>query len=123
MAALKEIKRFERPTFVAQARPESRRRTKGHIVKRLGRATGSEIRALHREAKRLLEDVNFLRHICAGLRGVNKELRTTAKTLIRVLVPLAAIGAVSVPLDPYLYAMLAYLVSTLGVEALCAKIK
>jgi hypothetical protein len=50
-------------------------------------------------------------------------MKTTAKTLIRMLVPLSLIGAVPVPLDPYMYAMLAFLISTFGVEALCAKVE
>lgn len=70
---------------------------------------------LRRKAETLLRNPKIRRVICEGLRGLSSDLETILKQLVKLMLPLALI----LP-DPYLYAMLALLLSRFGIATFCS---
>jgi hypothetical protein len=76
---------------------------------------------LYQRAMALLkQDIELRKSLCAGLKGAANDLTDVAKNLTYVLVPLSLAGTVNVPLDPALYAMLAFIVVKFGINAICS---
>jgi hypothetical protein len=78
---------------------------------------------LHSNAANLIKDRKLLKYICPALQGLTGDIAEVAKSLTIALVPLSLAGAITVPLNPYLYAMLAFVICKSGIEALCKNYK
>lgn len=95
-----------------KASGDSRRTRKG--------VSDTKLNILHGNAQVYLKKKEISRYVCAGLRGVTKDVTSIAKALVVILVPLSIAGKITIPMDPYGFAMIAYVIWKFGVEAFCA---
>jgi hypothetical protein len=81
--------------------------------------TEEKKRLLYVNAQHFLKNRKVRRILCAALKGFDKDITSVAKKLVIVLVPLSLAGTIAMPLDPYVYGMLAYVVCKFGLAAIC----
>lgn len=85
-------------------------------------AQRARVQLYFKRAQSLIESDRKLRTmLCAGLATVTEDLTDIAKNVTYILVPLSLAGTVAVPLDPALFAMLAFVIWRAGVSAICTK--
>jgi len=79
----------------------------------------SEKKKLHTKAQNILNDGSVLKYLCPALKELTGDITDVAKNLTIALVPLSLTDVLAIPLDPYLYAMLAFIIGKSGISSLC----
>jgi hypothetical protein len=72
-----------------------------------------------KEAEQLLAQKDIRRYLCPALQKISGDAYEIAKTIIPILIPLVITKTISIPIDTLLFAMIAILISRMGVAALC----
>jgi hypothetical protein len=70
-------------------------------------------------ARAYLRRKSFRELLCRELKGIKGPAWWISRRLVVILVPLSLVGAISIPLDAYLFAMIAILVAKVGIDSLC----
>jgi len=76
-----------------------------------------------KRAKELLTRQDIRAYLCPALQTVSGDVFTIANTITQVLAPLAIAGALSIPLEPVLFASIALVISRVGIASICADYK
>ena len=133
MVALDDITTFPRASMKRHAKRKAAKKksAKKHGARKRSQkaTTASRLLGVSQERKRFfyikaqswLKDNRLLKIVCPGLKGISQNMTEVLKQLIVLLIPLSLAKAVVVPLDPYAYAMLAFVISKFGVDILCGQ--
>lgn len=120
LLALEDIS-SSRGVLVAKKAAAKNRVVKTEPNKKQKRISKARETLLYLNAQRYVRDKKILKYLCPALKSLTGDATEVAKTITVALVPLSISGAIDIPLDPYVYAMLAFVVFKSGVEVLCKK--
>ena len=124
LSALTDITTFTRSATKKKVAKKKASKTKQKKEKKEKKGISeSKKMILHSNAQHYIKDNKLLEYLCPALKGLTGDVTEVAKNLTIALVPLSISGAISVPLDPYIYAMLAFVVCKSGVDSLCKDYK
>ncbi|HVG35020.1 MAG TPA: hypothetical protein VM911_18275 [Pyrinomonadaceae bacterium] len=70
-------------------------------------------------ARKLIGDEKIKGILCSHLDGIENDAESIARIVTRVLVPEALAEAISIPLDPVVFALCAYEIKSIGVKGYC----
>lgn len=113
------------PTYASSRKVAATRSrtTDSSVSKRPRKDTITQERkdSLYRQANNYLKNSEVLKLLCPGLKGIEGTITDVLKKLITILIPASAASLVVIPVDPYLYAMLAFVVVKFGIDTICPK--
>ena len=81
----------------------------------------SRKRLYHTNARVWLRDSRVLSVLCPALKSLSADMRSSLKALIKLLLPLSIAGVIAIPVDPYAYAALAVVVSSVALDTICSQ--
>lgn len=71
------------------------------------------------EASKLFIVYDLRRVLCPALKSMSSDAHDIAKIITPIIVPLVLAGALSIPLQPFVFAYLAIFISRMGIATLC----
>lgn len=72
-----------------------------------------------KKAKRIVARQDIKKYLCPALQSVSNDVYEIAKAITPILVTLSFAGPIQVSLEPMLFAMIALIISRMGVAGLC----
>lgn len=72
-----------------------------------------------KEAQKLLERKDIRHYLCPALQSISTDVYDIGKTIAVILIPLALSKAISIPLDPIIFGLMAIMISKMGIASLC----
>ena len=80
-----------------------------------------ELRQLENEAKVLTNNNNVKSYLCSALKAVSDDSMEIAKFITPVLVGAVLAGTITMPLNPLLFGMVAFIIARVGVATYCCE--